>query len=265
MHIRGDRRRLIFPVVLGAYTLYFGYLLISGRLEDLVSPRMTIFVALGVAALAVLLAAQVYRLRTRTGAPHFRNGVLLFFVPLVLVPLTIRTNSALMVSSGGISLEQGGPHIDLTTKLHAAVNPFLPQPKPEPISPKGPIAEAGPIVLTKDNYYAVYNELYANPQAFSGRTIRASGFVFGDKSAPDSFIMARELMWCCAADAVGIGFVTRLGGPLPKSATWVAVSGRLATTPYVDRYTRVHSIVPMIEVTSIRTLEEPDFVYVYPR
>lgn len=258
----------IWLAVLTGYAGYFGYLLFSGRLEDLVSPRMTVFVVLGFVTLVAFLLVRILAIVKRSPQAPLKRGLVLFLAPFAFIPFALNPNSALLSLNRGISLEQGQgpPPIDLTTKLHAAVNPFLPQPKPKPLPRNGAVPRTGTIVLGKNNYYRVYQELYADPAAFVGRTITVSGFVYHDPKEPAGrFIAARELMWCCAADAVAIGFMTHSKNAIPvKSTEWVSVTGHLATTDYVDRYTQVKSVVPVIEISHIDHLKGPDFVFVYP-
>jgi len=267
--IRIGLKQLVWIATLTGYAGYFGYLVFSGRLEDLVSPRMTVFVVLGFITLVAFLLVPIIGLVRGSPQAPLKRGLILFLVPFAFVPFAMNPNSALLSLNRGVSLEQGQgpPAVDLTTKLHAAVNPFVPAPKPKPVPKNGAVPSAGTIVLNRDNYYRAYQELYANPQAFVGRTISVSGFVYHDPKAPAGrFIAARELMWCCAADAVAIGFMTSTSSPVKLASTqWVSIKGKLATTEYVDRFTQVKSTVPLIEVSSIEHLKGPDFVFVYPK
>jgi len=260
-------KRWLWFVVLTGYALYFAYLLFFGKLEDLVAPRMTVFVVFGFVTLVLLAGVQLVRLVKGAPASPLSGGFLILLAPFAFVPLSLNPNSAILAMNKGVSLEQGGPPIDLTTKLQAAVNPFLPKPKPKPVPKNGAVPAIGQIVLGQQNYYPVYQELYDNPAAFAGRTIHATGFVYRGRTEPSGeFIMARELMWCCAADAVAIGFITQSDQTSAlKDSEWVAVTGTLATTSYVDRYTQVKSTVPLIKVSRIDHLKGPDFAFVYPK
>ncbi len=261
----GAKHWLWFLVLIG-YAGYFGYLLFSGKLEDLVSPRMTVFVVVGFVTLVLFVVVRGVGLVSRAPASPLKSGFILFLAPFVFVPFTLNPNSALLSLNRGVLLDQDSPRIDLTTKLQAAVNPFLPNADPKPVPKNGPIPASGPIVLDQRNYYNVYQELYTNPDAFVGRTIRVSGFIYHyGTGTSGSLIVARELMWCCAADAVTIGFITQPAeGVALRDAEWVAVSGILATTTYANPYTRVTSIVPLIRIERIDPMKGPDFAFVYP-
>lgn len=257
----------LWLAVLVGYTGYFGYLILFNQLENLVSPRLTVFVVLGFVAVTIFAGVQLARLLAGAPLEPLKGGIVLFLLPFVFIPLALHGNSALLSLNRGVSFSQAGPPIDLTTKLQKSVNPFLPPPAPKPAPKHGAIPPDGAIILVQKNYYPAYKELYANPAAFAGRTIHATGFVYHMKGEPaDQLIMARMLMWCCAADAVAIGFISESShAPALKDAQWIAVTGRLGTTAYVDQYTKVTSTVPMIKVTKIQKLKGPDFAFVYPQ
>jgi len=251
---------------LAGYAAYFGYLLISGRLEDLVSPRMTPFVVIGFVTMCLFALVRLAALLRGPAAAPLGRGFLLFLVPFALLPFALNPNSALLSVNRGISLEQGAPAVDLTTKLQAAVNPFMPKQPPKPVPKNGAIPADGPIVLTQKNYYRIYQELYSNPQAFASRTIRVTGFVYREPGAPaNRVILARELMWCCAADAVAIGFETdSKSASSLKNGQWLSVVGKLATTTYEDTYTHVRSTVPLVTAGHVDLMKGPDFAFAYP-
>jgi putative membrane protein len=256
----------LWLLVLMGYAGYFGYLLFSGRLEDLVSPRMTPFVVIGFVTMCVFTCVRLAALLRGPAAASLGRGFPLFLVPFALLPFSLNPNSALLSANRGISLEQGAPAVDLTTKLQAAVNPFTPKQPPEPVPKNGAIPADGPIVLSQKNYYRVYQELYSNPEAFASRTSRVTGFVYRQPGAPATrIILARELMWCCAADAVAIGFETDSASTASlKNGQWLSVVGRLATTTYEDTYTHVRSTVPLVTAVHVDLMKGPDFAFAYP-
>ncbi len=260
-------RRWLWTAALAGYAFYFAYLVISGNLENLVSPRMTVFVVIGILVLALIVVAQVRQLLSGKQTGRLPGGLVLLFTPFAFLLFVINSNGSVIDGSTGVSLEGGGPHLDLTTKLQKAVNPFLPDAKPAPVPANGPISSTGPIVLDKNNYYAVYQELYSNPAAFEGRSIHATGFVFPHAGGnPNEFITARELMWCCAADAVGIGFITSVDSvALPARSAWVTVDGTIGSTTYIDQYTQIKSRVPLIHAKTVKIMKGPDFVFAYPK
>ncbi len=259
-------KEIAWFAILAGYTGYFFYLIAFDKLQDLMHPRMTPFVVVGLVGLAVFTFFQGRRMIRRP--QEGRKGMLLFVVPFAILPLTLGANSSVLSANGSISLGGGPAPIDLTTKLQASVNPFLPTPKEKPAGVKnGIIPAAGPIVLDEKNYYVVYNELYAHPDAYAGRTVRVTGFVYRDSTEPaGQFIAAREMMWCCAADAVEIGFIADAkSAPSLARDEWVSVEGLLSTTSYVNQYTRLRSTVPLIEVSRVARLGHPDFAFVYPK
>ncbi len=227
---------------------------------------MTAFVLVGFVILLLFVAVRCAVFLKKARPLPLGRGLILFFVPLFLVPLGAASDSALLSVDRGVSLEQGDPRLDLTTRFQAAVNPFLRKAAPKPVPRDGVVPVRGPIVLDRKNYYRAYQELYSAPEAFAGRTIQVTGFVYRHSTGSGKqLIIARALMWCCAADAVTIGFVA--ASPEATSLTdakWVSVTGTLATTTYVNQYTHLASIVPLVQVKRIDRMRGPDFAFVFP-
>jgi putative membrane protein len=79
------------------------------------------------------------------------------------------------------------------------------------------------------SYWALYNRIYDHPQEAAGHQIRIQGFVYRESSWPaGEFLVARQLMWCCAADMGVVGFrVQAHGQAIPVENQWVNVRGEL--------------------------------------
>jgi len=94
-------------------------------------------------------------------------------------------------------------------------------------------------------------------KAFAGRPVRTIGFFVAQPGQPQKLV--RWLMWCCAADAqpVSIELAGNVGGPW-KDTQWVEVIGT-AEFP-----STLGHVVPQINATSIKAVQEPDEPYLSP-
>jgi len=110
----------------------------------------------------------------------------------------------------------------------------------------------------------------ADQQRFLAETpVRLTGFVVGDGTA-DGFQLARLMIGCCAGDAVGLIVDVRgyEGGPLADD-TWVEVTGSFvpAVEDAPDDGDGARQLVddaPVVQLTSLRRVDEPDEPYEYP-
>lgn len=119
--------------------------------------------------------------------------------------------------------------------------------------------EMDTIVFTEENYIAMTTILDQDPDAFSGKKVELTGFIFREEDfAEDQFVIARFGLSCCVADASVFGTLATL--PDAKQYgddQWVKLQGTLSTEPYQDW------MLPSISVTSIETVEQPKTPYVY--
>ncbi len=254
--MRKERQRisgqeLLWGLLLVLYGGLFGYLLLSGRLRELMHPRMTVFVIIGFVLLLFLAGFQLARALRGDEVRSGRPAVALFLLPFAAVPFFLTSSSTTLAATGQLSLSRGS----------TAARPAAPA-----AGATARIPATGDIVLDEDNYYAVYNAIYDDPQKYAGRRITVSGFT--DRDAPGlaagDFVTARELMWCCAADASTIGFITRLPeGTLPARDDWVLVKGTLGTIDFRGPNATSRSTVPLLTVDTLQHMESPDFAFVY--
>jgi putative membrane protein len=95
---------------------------------------------------------------------------------------------------------------------------------------------------------------------YENKTIELTGFVFRDKDFNDtSFIAARSLITCCAADTSIVGLICEYNdGKQLKNDTWIKVKGKIKDTSFNGQQ------MPMIVVEKCEEIEKPKNEYIYP-
>ncbi len=255
-----NRNEATWLLILSGYAAFLFYLVACGKITDLVHPRMVPFVVFGLAIRVLLAVFQSRRVFSRGTESAVKPGMALFVVPFAFAPLSLGSTSAVLAAnSRTISLYSSPEPVSVTANISAQ------SPRPQ-AAEASPIPARGVIELNEKTYFPFYSELNNHPNKYAGRTIHVTGFVYhGNLRNTDKFIAGREMMWCCAADAVTIGFVSRFPGAAGlKDDQWVSVTGVLDKTEYTDEYTQATTVVPMIRVTSMRAMPKMDFAYVYP-
>ncbi|MGP4039848.1 TIGR03943 family putative permease subunit [Gracilibacillus sp. D59] len=105
-----------------------------------------------------------------------------------------------------------------------------------------------------------YQEIMANTEQLQGTKVTLSGFVYREEGfSPQQLVIGRFLITHCVADAGLIGFLTEFDQAVNmEDNTWLEVTGTIQLTDYQG------SQIPIIDVTDVKTIEEPDQPYVYP-
>ena len=94
--------------------------------------------------------------------------------------------------------------------------------------------------------------------------VRLTGFVVEDPDAQGhDFLLTRFMIGCCAADALAVQVkVPADRGEVPEEETWVEVEGTLDLEASPEPGQSLDP--PVLSVTSMREVDEPDEYYEYP-
>jgi putative membrane protein len=132
-----------------------------------------------------------------------------------------------------------------------------------------PSIQSAAIVYDTINDTILFERLdrcYSNPQECIDKAIVMTGFIVGDTIlGRHSFLLARMLVSCCAADAVPAGIYcitdTLLG---MQESQWVRISGILTTRSIRQSWENEEHVVPILHVTKAEKTEKPENQYIYP-
>jgi uncharacterized repeat protein (TIGR03943 family) len=177
---------------------------------------LTIFAAIVLLAIAIGRSIELWQSRTpvETGdhlalLPRRLSAGLLLGVALLGFLIPPRLFASDLARQRNVS--------DLTSLERGQVHSFRPSRPPEERS------------LT--DWVRTLN-VYPEPDAYTGQPVRVEGFVLHPPDLPkDSFLLARFVLTCCAADAYPIGLPVILpqGTPRYRPDTWLRVSGYMKT------------------------------------
>jgi putative membrane protein len=219
----------------------------TGNIRNYLNPRLFPYVFF--AGLAFFLMAMSLIFGHFTHEEHKFNPIpyLLFLIPLVLafaLPAQAITSNSTQLTNMQIA------------GLPAKANPNLVKNDWGSFDMSG-----GKIAVNDKNYMACYEELYDHPEKFKGRSIACIGYVDKSESGlqSNSFIVGRDMMWCCAADLQFVGYLCSYDklGSIPEKS-WIKVVGKLDVTTYLGKSTPI-IINPVITPTA-----KPAVEYIYP-
>lgn len=226
-------------IVLVSFSYYLYYLLWTKSLYKFIHPRMTIYI---IFALVVLIALSILQLIKVLRKSHdLCKPSIVFVLPIALFyavnPQGLNSD---IVSTKGIS----------TTAYHT-------------------VSHASNLVntinITASNFNDKIDELTYNASKYKGKQITVSGFIYRNSNFPkDTFDVARMIIVCCAADAEINGIACHLTSSFDfKDDQWVSIKGTLATIKNFVPNDIDSNILPIINVTSIKTISKPINPYIY--
>lgn len=109
------------------------------------------------------------------------------------------------------------------------------------------------LVLADHNYLEIFNDLYVNQENYLGREIVVMGFIMKHKDLPDSYMVSRYGIACCAADAIIVGFVIPGEPPYPED-TWVYLRGYMRD---------IEEKGPRLDLIEVDEIVPPSVPYIY--
>ena len=109
-------------------------------------------------------------------------------------------------------------------------------------------------------HWAVYINEHGDPASVSGQSVRVTGFVYRDAKCPkNTFVIARFVMMCCAADASPVGFSVQWPkADLFNKDEWVTITGHFSIT------TVNNTPMPFIQADTVQSVACPSRPYIAP-
>ncbi len=196
-------------VVLALWSLFFLWLLVSGKVNVYIGPRTYWVVVFGAACLVAATVGNLVLSRREQDAGESRSwgGYALMLLPIVLVLLvpepSLGSLAASRKASGGV--------------VSAAA--------------EAPLREPGDEISFQEISYAIASEGYAAALGIGdGYEVDLTGFVAGQsEGVADAIDLTRFSIFCCAADAVPYTVPIRMPeGTSFQPDTWLRVRGSLA-------------------------------------
>lgn len=240
---------------------------IAGRLAD---PDAIRFIAAGALFMGAVGVLAIVRPTWISWAPA--NGLLVFAVPLLFVPLGLRYSgpppTAFIGETGNPFTSPSAESSWIPGSLSQLRSDALPQVVPreltgDPDDP--PISDLETVEFGEELFYRYHAFLYREQELFTGRRVVLRGFVGTEPAYPaNRYYVARRLLWCCTADAVLLAFLVDAGRTsVPREGTWIELEATVDSTTFAGA-SQTETTVPLLRAERIREIEAPEFEYVLP-
>lgn len=240
----------------------------SGDLHLYLNPDYHVFAHL---SLIALFAFMIFSLILAAGRKGDREklpdpGRLLIFLALIAVINTPPDSAAFSGHIAGNSfIAPGSSSYSSKSDEKAASDEERIFPEMDNLQPeaeKPAIENSKGIVFTKDNFYSLITDVYDNPDKYAGRSVEINGFVNKSRKLKNrEFIIARLIIFCCAADAGLGGFICDASGIDENFSEneWLRIKGTL-----VKDFRSGDEIIPVIKIDSFNRIKPEEDPYIYP-
>lgn len=230
--------------------------LVNGRkLYSFLNPEYHLFVNLALFTVFVLTAAALFiaagrDLKTEVYRDYFKYLLFLVLIGILNIDPDNAAFNSHIAEAGNIT-------------SGSSINSFSPAGDLKP-GPDGDLYNTSGdfIEITKGNYYFIVNDIYSAPEKYQGKKISIDGFVYKSKKLKkNEFIIARLILYCCAADA-GMGGVIADAADLNdnlRKDEWIRVEGILKLEKRDGGET-----VPVLRLESFKRIPADREPYIYP-
>lgn len=231
-------------IFLIGFAYYMYYLILSQKLYLFIHPKMTKYIIFSMVVLFILSILEFKKILFNK--KHTASVSMIFFVPLIL---------AYMINPQGLNSNIAA-NKGITSKTYSSETNV----QNTSLNKNNSL-----IKFTNDNFSDMTNEISYNLNKYKGKKITISGFVYRDDHFPKNiFVTARMLIICCAADAEVTGLACRVKSNMNlKNNEWISITGILNSTANFDTDYSDQKIIPIIDVTSIKTIAKPSNPYIY--
>lgn len=260
---------LVKALILLGFSLFFITIILNGSVQLYVHPRIIPYMKFGTAAMvliAIYIMKDVFKPdRKKRSLYPYLFMIIPLFTAFALPAKPMNSGSLLAkdvnISQNSNSFSKNNKPDDLNqTAVDASKLDTLPLNEKNTIfQPKKPLLQGDTIIINEKNYVEWIQELYNNTDAYEGKKVQISGFVFREKDFNENvFVTARYMMSCCTADAQ----ITGLYSLYPKAYelkqdTWLKVSGKIKQAEYKGQ------LIPSVEVGEMERIDKPKNEYIY--
>lgn len=255
---------LVRIFILCGFGVFYLSASLNQRLSLYVHPRMAVYIALCSMVMLVLAGTACKSIFSQKQLLNPRRYI--FFL-IALCAAWLVPPQSLAGSSGIRSEYQESSSSIIQSEAEPA--PVSPTPSPDSATDAAYVDESthalsllmslDPIVMEGESYVDIMMELNQNPSVHKGKKIKTTGFIQRFPEFDEqSFVPARMMMSCCAADTIPIGLMCHWDKSSSlEDSTWVHIEGTLSEGTYMGE------TIPVIEVTAA-TPADPIDEFIYP-
>ena len=264
-----------FIILVGYFELSM-YLQLSGKLDQYINTHYAYLAYISMVLSFVLAIVQlVIWVKNMKLHSHLQGKLAKFASPIILaipvlvglliptVTLDSTTVSAkgyhfpLAAGSAGTVSEDGTTvqYLKPDTSLYFTSSAYKKEMQKELKQYEG----TGPVKITTDNYMEVMELIYVYPDAFTGREITYTGFVYNEPGHEGYQFLFRFGIIHCIADSGVYGLLTTGNDTSYPNNTWITATGTIS----LEYNQTLEQTLPVLHITEMKKTNEPKNPYVY--
>lgn len=219
------------------------FIVLSNSYLSFVTPKMRPYLIFTAIVLFIWALYDLYNIFTVKHENHYSH-CLIIIIPMILIMLAIFFGNTEDVSKDFVSTSNN-------SNISSSDGVIL----------HGYDKNEKSIIISDEEYYPWLVEIFNNPKKYIGYSIKLKACILKDEEclSKNQFILSRQLMTCCVADLVNVGFIGNYADTKSlKENSWVTVDGILI----IGKYEGKNEI--QIDVKNISPSKAPKETFLYP-
>ena len=264
---RFNLNEFLWFLVLVAFSILMFYLLNTGKIRVFVHPKMIKYMTFSFFGFVILAVHQFKKTFTVKSRRPISKIYIVFFLVVASafysaekgINLSIADNKGISVTSGVKNNSTQKVDAGTQSPNNSAGN-YLKD------SFKQSSRAQDTIIFDENNYYGLLYELGENYEAYKGKKVILTGFVYKQEDFKEKeFVIGRLLVSCCTADSQLVGLIAEWEEALSlEKEQWVSVEGILEVGNFTDSVTGESYDMPKVKVGKLEKIAQPKDHLIYP-
>lgn len=248
-------------LVLMGLSVFYMFIILTGKVNEYVSPRIIIFIEISIFLMVMISVFLILKtLHVKVKRKGRISPYLVYIIPLLMafiIPINVTGSS--LISDKNLNLTQASsPKSNSLKPSSSAIIKFLQS--GSMTGEKSMKYDGDTIVIDNGNFVYSVEQISNNADKYNGKKVQITGFIYRDKNFDsDKFVLARFMMVCCTADLQVVGIMCSSSQAVSlKNDSWFNLKGTIHESTYQGKKDSE------IEVNSAESTEKPGDGYVYP-
>jgi putative membrane protein len=240
--IKFNKGQFVWFIILCGFSMYLGYLILTGRIHTYIHPSMVKYTTICLASFVGLTLYQLRNVFMISRKNKINKGYIIFFIPLILGFTTMGFDSSIADKKGVVLTNISQRVAKASNANGKAEQDYIVD---------------GRVIFNDGDHYKILSDIEINLPKYKGKKVVISGFVYKQNDfSKNKFVIARMAMSCCAADAQVVGLMSKWDNATTlNKGEWINVEGVIDTILYKEPNTNKEIQLPIIIVEKVEKIQ----------